>query len=173
MSAKLIPENVVISDATVLINFLNTGNFQILLNIFDGRLHITDIVLGEIKLIRSELDEAIKKKKVILHKIKIDQVKHLVRSFDKFNPGEASCFVLAKNKSWRIATDDSAAKIFIKQQLNPNYIITTFDILLEGINRRMIDKKNIQSILNDMETKANFIYNENEYKEFLNKLANY
>jgi len=114
MTAKLIPENILISDATVLINFLETDSFPLLLRLYKGRLHITDIVLGEVVGKRDVLNNAIKKRQIALHKTPIEMVAHLGKSFPGLDEGEASCLMIAKEKSWKIATDDGAAKNYIK-----------------------------------------------------------
>lgn len=172
MSAKLIPDNVIISDATVLINFLNSGYFDLLIKIFENRLHITDIVRGEITQNNFELESAIKDGLIEEHKIPVEKINHLVKSFSNFDVGEASCFLLAKENNWKIATDDYAAKEFIKRELNPFYILTTFDILIEGINLRLIKKSDAVTIIKKMEDTAHFKFIDDEFKEFQKRLKN-
>jgi len=166
MAAKLVPENVVISDATVLINFLNTGTFQLLLQIFEGRLHVTDLVRGEIKVNRKELDDAIANRQVLVHKVPIEQIEHLIRSYSEFHPGEASCFVLAKEQSWKVATDDTAAKQLLKRELGPSYVVTTFDILLQLVHFGRLGKVEALELLNRMEENAHFQFVSDEFKRF-------
>jgi len=170
MTAKLVPEDIIISDATVLINFLETNSFSLLLNLFESRLHITDVVLGEVVRKKSELMKLIEKKKIVLHTTSIDMIAHLEKSFPGLNVGEASCLVLAKEKSWKVATDDSKAKMYIKKDLNKMYIVTTFDILVQCTQAGNINKKGALQLIKDMENKANFVFNQIEYDEFLNKL---
>lgn len=171
MVAKIVAENIIISDATILINFLEIGEFKVLLKTFHGRLHITDVVRGEIRRNRRELDEAIADGEVEEHQIPIEQVRHLEKSFSSFNAGEASCFVLAKQESWRIATDDGAAKAFVRRELGSPYVVTTFDILLEAIGLGIISKSQAESLLSEMEVKAHFVYKiQDEYKSFTQTL---
>lgn len=170
MVAKYIPENIVISDATVLINFLETDSFPLLLKLFKDKLHITDIVLGEVFRKKSVLNKAIKNKEIFLHKTSIDMIAHLGKSFPGLDEGEASCLILAKEKSWKIATDDGAAKNYIKKELNDLYIITTFNILVECINRGYINKSEAKNLIREMESKANFTYNQEDYKDFMNQI---
>jgi predicted nucleic acid-binding protein len=169
--AKLIPDNVIISDATVLINFLEVGEFRILLKVFEGRLHITNVVRGEIRRNRQVLDDAIAKGKIEEHEISLEQVRHLEKSYSSFNAGEASCFVLAKEKSWRIATDDGMAKQFIRRELGNPYVVTTFDVLLEAIDLGFIKRKDAEPLLTQMEGRADFQYEgQEEYKAFMQAL---
>ena len=158
MVAKAVPENVIISDATVLINFLEIGEFRVLLKTFKGRLHITNVVRGEIRRNRKQLEDAIAKGEIEEHEIPVQHVQHLEKSFASFNAGEASCFVLAKENSWRVATDDGKAKEFVRTELGNAYVVTTFDILLEGIDFGVINKKDAESLLEEMESKAHFLY---------------
>jgi predicted nucleic acid-binding protein len=126
-------DDIVISDANVLINFLDSGNLDVLLQVFKGKLHITDVVQGEIKNSKTQLQKAIEEKIINVHRVPVDKVAHLVKSFYQFHAGEASCFLLAKEKGWCIATDDSAAKAHITKELGSFYIITTFDIILKAV----------------------------------------
>jgi len=170
MVAKLVPDNIIISDATVLINFLNTGTFQLLLQAFAGRLHVTDAVAGEVKLNRHELDAAIDAGSIVIHKIPIEKIDHLVRSFTGFHPGEASCFVLAKEKSWKIATDDGAAKRFVASDLGAAYLMSTFDILLEMVALGQLEKSRLLDVVTRMEKEADFLYSETNFKQFEERL---
>ncbi len=170
MVAKLVPENIIISDATVLINFLNTGTFQLLLQAFEGRLHVTDVVVGEIRMNRHELDVSIDTGSVVIHKTPIDKIEYLMRSFTHFHPGEASCLVLAKEKSWKMATDDGAAKQFVARDLGPAYIMTTFDILLEMVALGQLEKNRLLDVVTRMENEAYFLYTEADFKQFENRL---
>jgi len=102
MAAPLLPHNVVVSDATVLINFLDAGAFQLLLRVFSDRLHITDLVRSEVRRQDHDLQRAIDKQEIQVHKISLEQTRHLVRSFSNFNAGEASCFQLAKKNNWKV-----------------------------------------------------------------------
>lgn len=166
MVAKLVPEDIIISDATVLINFLNTGTFQLLLQAFERRLHVTDVVVGEIRMNRHELDAAIDAGSVVIHKTPIDKIEHLMKSFSDFHPGEASCFVLAKERSWKIATDDGAAKRFVAKDLGTAYVITTFDILLEMLSLGQLERSRVLDVVTRMENEAYFLYNEADFKKF-------
>lgn len=104
MTAKLVPDNVVISDATVLINFLETDSLEFLISLYAGRFHITNIVRGEVKRGREKLEKAIDQGQVIEHEIPLDEVVHLEKTFSNLHAGEASCIQLAKDRSWKIAT---------------------------------------------------------------------
>ncbi|MBF8295113.1 MAG: hypothetical protein HW389_1658 [Bacteroidetes bacterium] len=170
MVAKLVPENIIVSDATVLINFLNTGTFQLLLESFGGRLHVTDVVAGEVKHNRHELDTAVDAGSVVIHKIPVEKIKHLTKSFTGFHPGEASCFVLAKDKSWKIATDDGAAKRFVASDLGAAYILTTFDLLLEMVALGQLEKSRLLDVVTRMEKEADFLYSETDFKQFEERL---
>ena len=170
MVAKLVPDNIIISDATVLINFLGTGTFQLVLQSYAGQLHVTDAVVGEIKLNRHELNAAIDAGSVVLHRVPTDKIDHLIRSFSDFHLGEASCLVLAKEKSWKVATDDGAAKRFVTSDLGPVYLMTTFDILLEMVNLGQLEKGRALDLVTRMDTEADFLYPEDEFKEFKKRL---
>lgn len=170
MPAKLVSENIIISDATVLINFLNTGTFQLLLQCYAGKLRITDAVVGEIKINRRELDAAIHSGSVAIHKVPLEKINHLTRSLTNFDLGEASCLVLAKEKSWKVATDDGAAKRLVKSDLGAAYLLTTFDILIEMVNLSLLEKGKVLDLVTRMETDANFLYPEDEFKEFKKRL---
>ena len=173
MTAKLVPENVIVSDATVLINFLETNSLGILIKTFSGRLHITDVVRGEIKHHHGELTKAIEAKQIMVHEVTIDEVKHLEKSYSNLHAGEASCIELAREKSWRVATDDGTAKGIIAKVLNPSYVVTTFDILLEAVRLGLMKKGEVQPLLTKMEQQASFIYNEDEHKRFQVQLRSY
>jgi predicted nucleic acid-binding protein len=160
MVAKLVRENILISDATVLINFLNTGTFQLLLEAFQGRLHVTDVVVGEIRTNRHELDAAIDVGCVVIHRTPITD----------FHPGEASCFVLAKEKSWKIATDDGAAKRFVARDLGAAYVVTTFDILIEMVALGQLEKNRLLDVVTRMENEAFFLYTEADFQQFQARL---
>lgn len=170
MVAKLVPENVIVSDATVLINFLNTSTFQLLVQTFAARLHVTDAVVGEITLNRQELDAAIDTGSVVIHKVPMDQVNHLTKSFTAFHLGEASCFVLAKEKSWKIATDDGAARRFVSSELGAAYLVSTFDILLEMVTLGQLEKGRVFDVITRMEKEADFLYTEADFKQFEERL---
>jgi predicted nucleic acid-binding protein len=170
MVARLVPENIIVSDATVLINFLSTSTFQLLLQAFGGRLHVTDAVVGEIKLNRYELDAAIDAGSVVIHKIPIDKIDHLMKSFADFHLGEASCLVLAKEKSWKIATDDGAAKRFVARDLGATYLMTTLDILLEMVALGKLEKSRTPDVVTRMEKEADFLYTETDFKQFEDRL---
>jgi predicted nucleic acid-binding protein len=170
MVAKLVRENILISDATVLINFLNTGTFQLLLEAFQGRLHVTDVVVGEIRTNRHELDAAIDVGSVVIHRTPIDKIDHLMKSFTDFHPGEASCFVLAKEKSWKIATDDGAAKRFVARDLGAAYVVTTFDILIEMVALGQLEKNRLLDVVTRMENEAFFLYTEADFQQFQARL---
>ena len=94
MVAKAVPENVIISDATVLINFLEIGKFRILLKTFKGRLHITNVVRGEIRRNREELDEAITDGEINEHKIPLNKSTTLRRALQASMRGKlhVSCW---------------------------------------------------------------------------------
>jgi len=170
MSIAFPSDDIIISDANVLINFLDSGHFELLIKLFQGKLHITDTVRAEIKQHNSELDKAIEEGKVKVHKVPIEQVAHLAKSFENFQAGEASCFVLAKEKGWRIGTDDGAAKVFIRKELGMHYIFTTFDVLLKAVRLGIIKKTEVESVVDEMEKKANFFYGEEDYKKFSSEL---
>jgi len=172
-STKLVPENVIVSDATVLINFLETNTLGILIKTFSGRLNITDVVRGEIKHHHEELTKAIDEEKIMVHKVTIEQVKHLEKSYSNLHAGEASCIEIAKKKSWRVATDDGAAKGIIAKMLNRSYVITTFDILLEAVRLGALKRSEAQPLVAKMEQQASFIYNDDDYKKFQIRLRSY
>ncbi|MDG6998842.1 MAG: hypothetical protein JRN15_06985 [Nitrososphaerota archaeon] len=123
MGAKLVPENIIVSDATVLINFIEAGALGILIETLSGRLHITNVVRGEVKRHTLELTKAIDEQQIIVHEITLEQVKYLEKSYSNLHAGEASCIELARENSWRIATDDGAAKAVITQMLNKTYVV--------------------------------------------------
>jgi predicted nucleic acid-binding protein len=170
MTAQLIPKNVIISDTTVLINFINSGHFDLLLKVFNANLHITDIVREEVITGRIVLEEAIKKKEIFVHPTDLTTLAKVVNNFSSFDPGEASCLILAEKESWRVATDDGAAKSYISKTLGHFYIITTFDILTDAVNFGYISKANAFSIVEEMRSKANFLYSDTTYKSFKDSL---
>jgi predicted nucleic acid-binding protein len=81
MAANFVPEDVIIADSTVLINFIESGQFALLLKVFEGRLHITDVVSAEIKRKRQPLAEAITSGKIIVHPTDIENLPRLVRQY--------------------------------------------------------------------------------------------
>ena len=170
MTAQLIPNNVIISDTTVLINFINSGHFDLLLKVFNKNLHITDIVRDEVITGRDVLEEAINKKEILVHSTDITTLAKLVNNFSSFDPGEASCLILAEKESWRVATDDGAAKSYISQKLGHLYILTTFDILMDAVNFGYISKVKAFSIVEEMRSKANFLFSDTTYKAFKDSL---
>lgn len=167
MTAKFIPENVIVADSTVLINFIESGNFSLLLRIFDGNLHITDVVRGEIRRNRHPLDQAINSGKIVVHSIDPSSLPRLLRQYQSFDAGEASCLVLAEEKSWRVATDDGAAKAHVTRRLGPQYVLSTFDILADALRLGLIKKDEAHMIVQAMEDRANFQYSEGQHKEFV------
>jgi len=116
------------------------------------------------------LDAAIDAGSVVLHRVPTDKIDHLVKSFSEFHLGEASCLVLAKEKSWKVATDDGAAKRFVTSDLGPVYLMTTFDILLEMVNLGQLEKGRALDLVTRMDTEADFLYPEDEFKEFKKRL---
>ena len=170
MTAKFVPDNIIIADSTVLINFIDSGHFDLLLDLFNGRLHITDIVKREVKKGKAQLQKAIDLGKIVVHPTDLQTLQHISRSFSAFDPGEASCFLLATARSWRVATDDGAGKAFVKQTLGSAYLVTTFDILLEARFSGKIDSKQALTIITEMSTLANFQYSNESFSKFKNQL---
>jgi hypothetical protein len=82
--------------------------------------------------------------------------------------------MIAKEKSWRIATDGTVQqrkeKTYIKKELNPLYIVTTFNILAECVGLGYVKKKEVLLLIKEMEVQANFIYNKDEYDAFVRQL---
>jgi len=60
--------------------------------------------------------------------------------------------------------------MYIKKELNPLYIVTTFNILADCVVSGYIKKKDAFQLIKDMEDKASFIFNKDEYNEFVRKL---
>ena len=172
MTISYPPDNVIISDSTVLINFIESGQFKILLEVYQGGIHITTAVNGEVRYNRGELEAAINAGEIHVHDVPLEQVEHLCRSFSKFNLGEASCLELARENHWCVATDDGAAKGHIKTILGSVYVITTFDIVLRAVRMGFVSKKSASDVIKSMEDKANFLFSEATYREFLSNLRN-
>ena len=116
------------------------------------------------------LEGAIADKKVSVHKIPTEKIEHLVKSYSNFHFGEASCFLLAKERSWCIATDDMAAKALVVRELGSLYVITTFDILLKAVQLGVLEKSEVGPVVADMEAKADFWFNKDDYQMFVSEL---
>ena len=172
MTAGFPKDDIVISDATVLINFLETGHFDFLLTLYGGKLHITDAVLAEIKRNTSPLRQAITDHKIAVDPISLEEIDHARKTW-AFQAGEASCYQLAKRRSWKVATDDRAAKNAIEKDLGPAYIVTTFDILVVGVELSVISKSDALRILGEMESAAYFQYGPEDFKKFQDNLRRF
>jgi predicted nucleic acid-binding protein len=170
MAASHVPLDVIIADSTVLINFLETNRLDLLLKVFEGRLHITDIVRSETKHKARELSVALASGKIVEHTTDLERLAHLTKSFSSFDEGEASCLLLAKEQTWRIATDDGAARAYVTQQMGAAYVVSTFDILSAANSMGYLTKKQAISLVADMEANAHFQHTVSSYKTFISSL---
>ncbi|MBM4169933.1 MAG: hypothetical protein FJ215_12380 [Ignavibacteria bacterium] len=134
-------------------------------------MHITDLVRSEVIHNDRDLQIAIDEHKVEVHKISLEEIQHLVKSFSNFDEGEASCFKLAKEKNWRVATDDGAAKALVRRELGNLYVVTTFDILLEAVDLGFLTKDQARQLIEDMASKADFQYSNQEFGGFIERLS--
>jgi predicted nucleic acid-binding protein len=113
---------------------------------------------------------AISTGEITLHRTPLEMLSHLSRSFPGLDEGEASCLILAKEKSWKIATDDGAAKKYIERDLNATYIVTTFNILAECVELGYLTREKALGLISTMENEANFVYNTEDYDDFKRSL---
>ena len=169
MTAGYPKDDIVISDATVLINFLEIGHFDILLTLYGGKLHITDAVLAGIRRNPSALRQAITDGKIHVDPISLDEIERATKIWG-FHAGEASCYGSQKQKSWRIATDDGHAKDVVRKDLGSLFIITTFDVIVEAVALSIIRKVDAIPLLDQMKSLAYFTYREGDFKKFQDDL---
>lgn len=164
---------IIITDTSVLINYLNVDKIELLRKLRDVFL-ITEHVINEVsqhyQSQYKRLQSAIKNQ--LLNIINVDQPEELelftkLVSEKRLGTGECSAIACAINRNYPLAIDDvQARKQAIK--LAPNLqILTTQDILVELVVRKIITIDDAEEIKNELHHKYRFAMKIDLFKELV------
>ncbi|MFA6037802.1 MAG: hypothetical protein WC748_06775 [Legionellales bacterium] len=165
--------SIVITDTSVLINFLNLDEIKLLAQI-SYKFMITEHVFSEVTEYYSIQLERLKKaiKEGHIEIIRVDQPEEL-ELFEKFSTpgrlgaGECSAIACAINRSYLLAIDDRRAR---KQalKLHPELkILTTQDLLIQLVKEKIITAQRADEIKRVLENRYRFTMNVNSFTEMV------
>lgn len=164
---------IIITDTSVLINFLNVNRVE-LLSKLAGSFLITEHVVSEIT--QHYLEQYERLKNAIgcglLEVVSVDQPNELemfeeLSREGRLGTGECSAIACAINRQYILAIDDVQARKQAMKLAPTLQILTTQDILLELIANRIITVANANIIKNELEHKYRFNMKIGSFEEFV------
>lgn len=127
----------VVTDTSIVLNFLKIGRPDILENHRTYRFVVTEHVRGEVEFPEQEqlLDEALERGRIELVEVTDPEALAIFAELDLVvETGEASCIALAQTRGWMLATDEGGrTRAEVVRRLGAGRLVTTKDVLRQAI----------------------------------------